>query len=122
MSSFYEIIEKIQNNPGMYLGQPSVNNLFLFLVGYKTARQELNIQPTEVELIFNREFQPWLQKKYEITTVNSWAKIIQFYSQNEMEAFKSFFRLLDEFLAENNELKTENTKTNTTTVMRSSKV
>ena len=100
MSDLFNIINNIKSKPGMYIGQPTIANLFMFLVGYKTARRELGIKTTEEEMIFYKEFQPWLQKRFEIETVNSWAKIISFYTINEKEAFNSFFDLFDEFCQE----------------------
>lgn len=97
MTGLFEILDKIKARPGMYLGNPSVDNLFMFLVGYKTARRELNIEPTEEELKFYREFQPWLQKRFGIRTNHSWATLIQFRSMSEKEAFDRLFELLEEF-------------------------
>jgi len=98
MSGLYAILQKIQAKPGMYIGKPALNDLFMFLVGYKTARRELGIAPSQEEEEFQREFQPWLQKRFEVRTVNSWATIIRFYTHDEREAFNYFFQLLDEFL------------------------
>ena len=100
MSDLLTIINKIKTKPGMYIGQPTITNLFMFLVGYKTARRELGIKPNEAELIFQKEFQPWLQKHFGVETVNSWAKIISFYTIDEKEAFNYFFELFDEFFQE----------------------
>ena len=100
MSDLLSIISKIKTKPGMYIGQPTITNLFMFLVGYKTARRELGIKPNEQEMIFQKEFQPWLQKRFEVETVNSYAKIISFYTRDEKEAFNYFFDLLDEFFQE----------------------
>ncbi|GAP99418.1 hypothetical protein [Leptolyngbya sp. NIES-2104] len=97
MDGLFEILGKIKAQPGMYLGSPSVENLFMFLVGYKTARRELGIEPTEEELKFYGAFQPWLQEKFKIRTNNSWAALIQFHSVNQKEAFDHFFSLLEEF-------------------------
>ncbi|BAU11325.1 hypothetical protein LEP3755_18180 [Leptolyngbya sp. NIES-3755] len=97
MAGLFEILDQIKARPGMYLGNPSVENLFMFLVGYKTARRELGIEPTEEELKFYGDFQPWLQEKFNIRTNNSWAALIQFHSVNQKEAFDRFFHLLDEF-------------------------
>jgi hypothetical protein len=104
MSRLFEVLQKIHSKPGMYIGHASVSDLFMFLVGYKTALRELKIEPTEDEIDFYREFQPWLQQKYHVSTSNSWAKIIMLYCVNEKEGFESFFKLLDEFLARNKNL------------------
>jgi len=104
MSRLFEIWRKIKAKPGMYIGRASVTDLFMFLVGYKTALRELKIESTEEEMVFYREFQPWLQQKYHVSTSNSWAKIIMLYCVNEKEGFESFFKLLDEFLAQNKNL------------------
>jgi hypothetical protein len=93
-----EILRKIETRPGMYLGTPSVEQLFMFLAGYKTARRELGIELTAQEEDFCSEFQPWLQQKYQVQTVTSWAQIILSHSENEAEAFQIFFKLLNEFL------------------------
>ena len=99
MSGLYEILRKVQTRPGMYIGNVSISDLFVFLAGYKTARLELGIEPSPEELEFYREFQPWLQNRFQVQTVNSWANIIRLYSQDEKEAFNYFFKLLDEFLS-----------------------
>lgn len=106
MSKLFEILRKIQAKPGMYIGRASVNDLFMFLVGYKTAFRELKIESTEDEINFYREFQPWLQQKYNLSTSNSWANIIMLYCVNEKEGFESFFKLLDEFLARDKNVNT----------------
>ncbi len=97
MSGLFEILEKIKARPGMYIGRPSVSDLFMFLVGYKTARRELGIELTEEEEDFCGEFQPWLQKKFKISTQSSWAKMIMLYFHEEKQGFDYFFKLLDEF-------------------------
>ena len=97
MSGIFETLEKIKARPGMYLGKPSVNHLFMFIEGYSLARQECGFEPTVSESEFYGEFQPWLQNRLKITTSNSWAALIQFQCGDEREALSYFFQLLDEF-------------------------
>lgn len=97
MTDLFTLLEKVKSKPGMYIGRCSVYDLFMFLAGYKTAKLEMGVKPSPEELKFYREFQPWLQEKFSISTNNSWAKIIQFYSKDEQEAFERFFELLSEF-------------------------
>lgn len=110
MSGVYEILEKIKAKPGMYLGRPSVSDLFMFLVGYECSRSELEIETTEEDDDFYGEFQPWLQKKLGITTVSSWAKMIMLYCHDEKAGFDKFFSLLDEFKQRDKSLEEDMTK------------
>lgn len=104
MSGVYKILEKVKAKPGMYLGRPSVSDLFMFLVGYECSRSELGIENTEDEDNFYSEFQPWLQTKLGITTVSSWSKMIMLYCHDEKAGFEKFFSLLDEFKRQDNRL------------------
>jgi hypothetical protein len=97
MSGVYGILAKIKAQPGMYIGRPSVSDLFMFLVGYECSRSEFGIENTKEEDDFYGEFQPWLQKKLGITTVSSWSKMIMLYCHDERTGFEKFFSLLDEF-------------------------
>jgi hypothetical protein len=97
MSKLFEILAKIKTKPGMYIGRASVSDLFHFLVGFKTALRELGVETTAEEMDFYREFQPWVQKKYHVSTSNSWAKIIMLHCGTEQEGFNAFYRLLSEF-------------------------
>jgi hypothetical protein len=97
MSNIFELLEKIEQKPGLYIGTASVTALRQFLVGYKFAHQEMGIMPTEEELDFYQEFQPWLQIHFSIQTANSWDKIILFKCVEEKAAFAYFFRLLKTF-------------------------
>ncbi len=97
MSNIFELLEKIEQKPGLYIGTASVTALRQFLVGYKFARQEMGILPTEEELDFYQEFQPWLQIHFSLQTANSWDTILLFKSVEGKAAFAYFFRLLREF-------------------------
>jgi len=110
MSGLLTILDKIKTRPGMYIGRPSVSDLCMFLVGYKTARRELGVEPTEEELDFYGEFQPWLQKRLGITTVSSWAKMIMLSCHDEKAGFEYFYRLLDEFKQRDKSLDREEVK------------
>jgi hypothetical protein len=93
----YEIIEKIRVRPGMYIGRSSVSVLFDFLVGYKTARRELGIKLTDKEADFCEHFHEFVEKRYNLHTSNSWAKIIMLYCHDEKAGLEIFFKLFDEF-------------------------
>ena len=51
-----------------------------------------------MKVISIKEFQPWLQNRLSIHTVNAWDKIILLTCIDEKAAFDYFFQLLDEFL------------------------
>jgi hypothetical protein len=97
MSNLFELLGKIEQKPGLFIGNASLTALRQFLVGYKFARQEIGILPSDEELDFYHNFQPWLQIKFYIQTVNSWDKIILFKHNDEKIAFASFYQLLTEF-------------------------
>ncbi len=97
MSDLFEVLQKIEKSPGMYIGRPSVSDLFMFIVGYEFARSEMDIKLTEAEAKFYEEFQPWLQEKLGVKSVTSWAKLIMLSCHDEKIGFESFYRLLAEF-------------------------
>ena len=92
-----EILAKIKTKPGMYIGNSSVSDLFIFLAGYKTARRELGVNPTGRELIFYEGFHEFVQSYYQIHTSKSWAKIIMLYCSDERQGLDRFFELLEKF-------------------------
>ncbi|NET55603.1 MAG: hypothetical protein F6K47_05365 [Symploca sp. SIO2E6] len=96
--NLFELLEKISRKPGLYIGSHSVTALRHFLVGYKFARQEIGMLPTELELDFYQEFQPWLQRHFQIQTTNSWDRILLFKYVDEKTAFANFFKLVEAFL------------------------
>jgi len=104
MSTLFDLLEKIKTKPGLYLGTASITNLRMFVFGYRFARKELTISNTEAESDFYKNFQPWLQNRLSIRTVNAWDKIILLTCIDEKAAFDYFFQLLDEFLQRDNSL------------------
>lgn len=105
MSNLYELISKIQKRPSMYLGKPAISNLRSCLAGYILARRELGIAQTEQEKHFT-EFHLWVKNKFDVTSSQSWDKIILFYSEDERKALEYFFELFQEYL-EHNHLQSE---------------
>jgi hypothetical protein len=96
-SGLFEILAKIKAKPGMYIGNSSVSDLFVFLAGYKTARRELGVKPTERELLFYEGFPEFVQNCYQVHSSKSWAKIIMLYCSDERQGFDRFFELLEKF-------------------------
>jgi hypothetical protein len=97
MNTLFDLLEKIKTKPGLYLGNASISSLRMFILGYRFARSELSITHTEAESDFYKNFQPWLQNRLSIRTVNSWDKIILLTCIDEKAAFDYFFQLLNEF-------------------------
>lgn len=96
-NTIFDLLERIQKSPGIYLGYPSVQSLFMFLNGYEVARDEVGIKLTEEEEVFYDQFQPWLQQKLGVRSVTSWAKLIMLSCHDEKTGFERFFELLSEF-------------------------
>lgn len=101
MNNLHDLLQEIRQKPGLYIGRPSINDLYMFLTGYNFARRQLNQAYSEQECQF-REFQPWLQKRLNIQTSQSWSRLILFHSVDEKDAFFEFFNLFSEFLATHN--------------------
>lgn len=97
MNGYHDLLQQIQKKPGLYIGNPSISNLYMFLNGYQFARRQLNI-PVSVEEKELQHFQAWLQEKFALKTSQSWSQIILFHSIDEREAFERFFDLFAEFL------------------------
>jgi hypothetical protein len=98
----YDLIGNIRKRPAMYLGQPSVTHLGVFLSGYNFARRQLGIPQTEQEQQFS-EFQGWVQQRFKVSSGQSWDKILLFFAQDEAIALKQFFTLFDEFYQDVNQ-------------------
>lgn len=103
MNSLFPLLEKIKAKPGLYIGRPSIADLRMFIVGYRFARSEAKLPPTEIESDFYKNFQPWLQLRLNVRTSNAWDKIILFTVPNEQQAFDYFFQLLEEFIERDRE-------------------
>jgi hypothetical protein len=91
-----ELIDKIRQRPGMYLGRPTVNNLYLFLQGFTYARKDDESGDYDVLAGFG----DWVQRRYKITSSQGWARIIEFFSGNEADELMLFGKLFDEYLAQ----------------------
>jgi hypothetical protein len=90
------LLERIKQRPGMYLGQCSITRLNMLLVGYSQARMELGLPRTAQEQEFD-QFQEWIQHKYNISDSKGWDSIILLNSTDEKAAFYQFFQLFEEF-------------------------
>lgn len=97
MIDYFDLLEQIHKKPGLYIGSPSISNLYMFLNGYRFAHRQLNLPLSEQERLF-QEFQPWLQKKFTVKSSHAWSQLILFHSADERDAFERFFTLFQEFL------------------------
>ncbi|WP_444997554.1 hypothetical protein [Aliikangiella sp. IMCC44359] len=86
------LLDAIKKRPSMYLGAASVVRLKSFLDGYY-----FSLENSEKEDEFWENFQKWISRKFNINTSQNWMQIILFFSNDELEGFKLFFKLLDEF-------------------------
>jgi hypothetical protein len=94
--SIFEILAKIRKRPAMYLGKPSIHHLRCYLDGFFHG---MSFQIHQKEANLFGEFARWIEVKYEVNSTQGWAKIIEFWSTDEIHALEHFFTLLDEFQA-----------------------
>ncbi len=95
--SLIELLGEIKKRPAMYLTRNYISSLKAFLDGWFLRRPN---EVLESELMY--DFQNWIEKKYNITTTQTWASILLFYSVDECDALELFFKDFDLFLREKN--------------------
>ena len=101
MDNFYNLLQKIQKRPALYLGRKSIFSLQAFLDGYYYARRELEIPLTAQESEF-QEFLQWIRKRFDVETGQLWSSILLFHSADESKAIERFFDLFQEFINQKN--------------------
>jgi hypothetical protein len=106
MNNFYDLLQKIQKRPALYLGRKSIFSLQAFLDGYYYARREIETPLTPQELEF-QEFLQWMRQKFEVETGQLWSSILLFHSADESNAIERFFSLFQEFINQKNCLENE---------------
>lgn len=92
----YDLLKRIKQRPGMYIGKVSLTRLKMLLMGYSMSRGELGLQLTEEEKRFAK-FQQWIQIKYQVNSSEGWENIILSQVKDEKLAFELFFELFEQF-------------------------
>jgi len=95
MEKFYDLLQKIKETPGLYLGEASIVLLEAFIVGYSFCEHNNNIT---VKDDWFAGFNEYIAKKYKINTTHNWARIIRFHSGSDSEAFYEFYKEFYEYL------------------------
>ena len=93
MIHLFEILEKIKNHYGVYIGYKSIEKLADFISGFECAVYELTGTHEE----FSSKFQIFIENKTkEISVGKHWSDIIA-ESESQESAFDLFFVYLDKF-------------------------
>lgn len=93
-------LQCVRSRPGMILGNEMVRTLATFISGYAQAREDLGIPAFgESEGNLLDSFSHWLAGKLRSQRSLRWAGHVEFLDPSEHNIW-TFFRLLDEFAAE----------------------
>lgn len=93
----YMIINKVKEKPGLYIGEPSLSKLYIFILGYIQCMRERDKDSPE----FLSYFQNYIEVQYKINKTlifRHWSDIILFFNANEEEAFFEFYVKMEEYL------------------------
>ena len=91
-----ELLEKIREQPGIYLGDKDLSRLRHLLDGYLLREMEIN---PEYRCAFWDGFNRYVEQYYRINPTQGWRRIIEFFSTSRADAFDAFFLRYDEYLA-----------------------
>ena len=94
MDNLYRLLQNVKEDPLMYLDKPSITSLHSFLIGYLSARRDLELDREGSGI---EGFQEWVQERAKTKVCQSWAGIILFASGSERSAFYRFFKEFDFF-------------------------
>ncbi|WP_445631049.1 hypothetical protein [Nostoc sp. DSM 114167] len=103
MNDFSTLLQKIKENPVMYIDKPSITSLRSFLGGYIDGLITLGF--TTIDSCGMEGFQEWIQERAKTNVSQSWAGIILSYSGSERAAFNRFFEEFEQFLKQKNNSK-----------------
>ncbi len=95
----YDIIEKIGQRPGMYLGAESITCFYQFVTGYHWALKEMGYRYEKLyPMPFYELFPSYCAMKHQTSRNIGYPNImLEKFNQNEKKAFRYFFEVLDEF-------------------------
>src|SRR5262245_15377378 len=97
--SIYDVLDAIRKRHGMYVGEPSINRLHAFLVGYTARLGRVRFALRDQDDFHG--FYDWVGGRLGFRNSTSrWHNMIRSKSTSEADAFKRFFVLLDEFRKE----------------------
>ena len=92
MDSIFELLEEVRKRPTMYITKKSIHCLRAYLDGWMHRNTD------EVKDLQQwGEFNDWVEVKYNVRSTQGWAKIIEFWSLDDVEAVDHFFALLTEY-------------------------
>ena len=94
MDNLYRLLQNVKQDPVMYLDKPSITSLHSFLIGYLSARRDLELDREGSGI---EGFKEWVQERAKTNVCQSWAGIILFGSGSERSAFYRFFKEFDFF-------------------------
>lgn len=103
MNRILNFLYLIKEKPCATLGEKSLNRLCFTLAGYIVGIYDCE---RVIHSEFRVAFQKFIEEKYnnDNRTEHSWEYFILKYSKNDEEAFDNFYKLLDEFLVNNNQI------------------
>lgn len=90
MKKLYDVIVEVASFPEIYLGKPSLERLYAFLGGFLHQNEQADDHCLD-------GFNDYVARKYRIQSDHNWSSIIQFYSLDERDAFKTFMKLFHEY-------------------------
>lgn len=96
-NSIQDFVNKTRIKPALFIGEKSITKYRAFMDGWIFDKRS---DIADINIL--KEFQIWIQKRFEIRSTHHWSQIILFYSLNEQEAFDRFLSLWDQFLVEKN--------------------
>ena len=92
-----EIMDKIFEYSGIYIGTKSVDKAFFFVCGYSVALQQTDFDwKDELE----EGFSPWVCRKFDVSPTHTWASVCTFHSLDEPGAFELAKKLWEEYKTE----------------------
>ncbi|MEH2226595.1 hypothetical protein [Nostoc sp.] len=95
MSNLTRLLQKIKDNPVIYIDKPSITCLDLFVGGYLSQLGDLGLTPESYPM---EGFDEWMQEIAETNVIKSWAGIILFLFRSERNAFYKFYELFEKFI------------------------
>lgn len=96
MDTFLSLLEAIRLRPGMYLGEPTIESLDAFIMGWRIASDEKAI--TDAQLWY--DFYEWISSRFKVEGTLGWMRPIRMYSSDSVDALDQFFKYWDEYVKE----------------------